>query len=219
MGDEQDKPKITFDRNGNKRLPGDVVRRMRQAGLPKPADVNGMSWNQLQEFNEGRHMPIAYLAATGLKLSEIAQATGFSEGRLSTLLKSDSMVLEIRRIQFEIYGADPKRKIQQLVPQAIETTQAIMEDVQVKPAIRLQAASSILDRGLGRPQQNIEVNGSSIRQLLDRLDKIEGSKVIDAVVNDAPVCENTEVKEVTPQSDAPSFARDEVDEWVSKTFS
>jgi Family of unknown function (DUF5681) len=53
--------------------------------------------------------------------------------------------------------ADVKAMAREAAPKAIETLTAIMEDKDKSAPARVAAAVAILDRGYGRPQQNVEV--------------------------------------------------------------
>ena len=55
---------------------------------------------------------------------------------------------------------EAKDKARRLAPEAIDTAVAIMRDVSAAPRDRLLAIKEILDRGLGRPRQELEHSGS-----------------------------------------------------------
>jgi hypothetical protein len=63
--------------------------------------------------------------------------------------------------------ADVKEAARELTPQALETLQTIMNDPKAPPAARVGAAVAVLDRGWGRPQQDVSVTST-----LDVADRI-----------------------------------------------
>jgi Family of unknown function (DUF5681) len=54
--------------------------------------------------------------------------------------------------------ADVKAAARELTLDAMDTLKQVMKDPKAPPAARVGAATAILDRGWGRPQQQIEAN-------------------------------------------------------------
>ena len=54
--------------------------------------------------------------------------------------------------------ADVKAAARELTPDAMDTLKQVMKDPKAPPAARVGAATAILDRGWGRPQQQIDAN-------------------------------------------------------------
>jgi predicted ATP-dependent serine protease len=54
--------------------------------------------------------------------------------------------------------ADVKTAARELTQDAVDTLKLVMKDPKAPPAARVGAATAILDRGWGRPQQQIDAN-------------------------------------------------------------
>ena len=66
------------------------------------------------------------------------------------------------------------REFLQLTRKALETLQEIMGDDNMTPSARVQAAGIILDRALGKPEENINVRNveDSVEAAQERLEEI-----------------------------------------------
>lgn len=63
----------------------------------------------------------------------------------------------LERIKIE---ADVKALARECAPEAILTIRTIMLDAKAPPAARIGAANALLDRGFGRPAQQVDVNAT-----------------------------------------------------------
>ena len=63
----------------------------------------------------------------------------------------------LERIRIE---ADVKALARECAPEAILTIRTIMLDAKAPPAARIGAANALLDRGFGRPAQQVDVNAT-----------------------------------------------------------
>jgi len=61
--------------------------------------------------------------------------------------------------------ADVKALARAIAPEAVETLKSVMLDTKAPPAARIGAATAILDRGYGKPNQTVDV--TSILATLD----------------------------------------------------
>ena len=125
-----------------------------------------------------RQRSVAYLAATGLKQVQIAKETGYKESSISILLQKPRMQFEVRRLQGLIFGKDAKKRFDNILPNAIGIAEGVMMDESNKPALRLNAAQDFMDRGAGKPKQDINIEGSLFRMLLERLDKAQEAQSV-----------------------------------------
>ena len=74
-------------------------------------------------------------------------------------------------------GMDPgiahvRELARQFTPEAIETLVEIMGDTDATKAARVAAANALLDRGWGKPDQSVSIDGGqSLLSILDELEK------------------------------------------------
>lgn len=166
---------------GKRLLDPDVVKRMKEAGLPKPPDVLADSWNQVQHVKVGAHTMVAHMAACGCQPKQIADATGLNISTVKNYLNSEKIKFEIKKLQHQMFAKDPIRRFKGLVEEATTVLEETMHDKNAKPSVRMVAADKILDRALGKPKQFLSVEGSLIRRIYESLDDkkpdIEGEAV------------------------------------------
>lgn len=145
--------------------------------MKKPDFVLKDHWDgEKAEGLTPRDTVICYQAAWGLKPDEIGKGLGCSENFVKGVIQSVDGIKRIREIQFQIWGKDPKKWIQSILPDAIMTAKDIMSDVTVKSQTRLNAAQDFMDRNMGKAQQTIEVHDTNMRRVIDMLDRIERAK-------------------------------------------
>lgn len=145
---------------------------------------------------------IAHLFAGGADPSEISLMLKLDESKVQS-------VIELPRIQelvIDLRKKDPdiQNTIKKYLPDAVEVARKIMMDNDQKGSVRLSAVNTFLDRGLGRPTQTIEVGGSMIRQLFERLDALE--------VQEKAKIVNTEAKRVLEEKIDP------IDAWINENL-
>lgn len=122
---------------------------------------------------------ICFMTAFGADVQSIATATGHGERQVKSLIKRPEFQREIEKIQYRVFGKNPKHAFQEIMPSAIKTALEIMLDDSNKAGIRLNAAKDFMDRGAGKPVQRIEEEKTSlISILISQLD--EKSKPIEA---------------------------------------
>ena len=69
-----------------------------------------------------------------------------------------------------VIPAEMKQRIVDLTPEAIDFLESIVTNNRANKSLRMTAAKQLLDRGLGRPKQEIELSGSvDIPIVLDSL--------------------------------------------------
>lgn len=119
------------------------------------------------------------MAAIGLSADDISAQLGLSPSRVAAILKSPEAMGLIDDIQDKIYVKNFPGMVQKLVPKAMKTIVEVLDDSAEKGATRLEAAKTILDRAMGKPQQTIEHKGSQIRELFEQLDIMKKTKTIE----------------------------------------
>jgi hypothetical protein len=199
-------PNDPKDRTKEKVFNPEVLQGMKRSGLPKPQDVPWSQWLAPKKLKH-RYRLIAYMAASGLNNTQIAEQIGIKPTRVNVILSSQRVKLEIKRVQAEIFIKDPQKRFMQILPKAIETAEGVMDNDLVKPSIRADVAFKFMDRALGKPKETHEVKTSSIRELFEKLEEIEKRKAIPVEYQDAEIVEAK-----------PDEPRDQIDDWIKKNF-
>lgn len=191
----------------------DTIKAMKAQGMEKPPNVPHSNWEQKESLSH-KHNYIAYLAAKGFGTTEISNETGMSISRISTLLQSERMKFEIRAIQYKLFGKEPSKRFKEILPDAIDLAERVMKDPNVKPSLKLTAAMNFMDRALGKPKQSIEVEGSVLRQLYDKMDGKKEDITVETVKDVEPLTENPN-KAVEKK---PNPNSDDMTQWVLNNF-
>lgn len=146
------------------------LREMRNAGIAKPEGVSYSRWQSTERFTP-RHNLVAYLASVGLTTAAISEQTGYSKAYVSKLLSNTKVKMEIKSIQRQMFGEDPRKRFHALINQAIDTIEEVMLDENQKGATRLSAAQIIEERVLGKATQQVDIGTNLIRALFERMDQ------------------------------------------------
>lgn len=161
-----------------------VIGKMVALGVPKPDWVAIDEWEAKYPLLPSEKL-ICHLAAMGLVDTEIAKEADLSLSDVKTVLSFDRAQKKIDEIRGRDFKTDTRlmlAKIQEYLPRAIETAFEIMTDPEQKGSTRLAAAESFMDRALGKAAQKIEVEDSTIKDVLTRIDQlaaVERQKLLD----------------------------------------
>lgn len=170
---------------------------MRQAGMTKPDFIPWGDWLGPKKLSH-RHMLIAHLAAVGYRAREIAQATNITEGRLSILLNSEAMKVQIQLIrEVEMQGTGVPQALAQLSSQAVRVYQDLIFNPGTREALRFKVAQDILDRKEGKPTQKVEHSGSLFKDLLQAINARATIEAQGQVVQE--VKEEDQLPDFTPE--------------------
>lgn len=192
------------------------IAEMRRKKMKKPDDCPVADWTAPLTFRN-HHYAIAYMHVMGMKNSEIAKELNLNANNIGKLLNSDRMRELCAKVRFKYFVVDTKKRLDMVLPKAIDVAEEIMLNKKVKPSTRADTAFRFMDRSLGKPVQQFEVGGNVVKQLLDRLIEKETPKVLDVKTIEA----NNEIKEaefrdITEVKQEP--ITDEIDEWVNKNI-
>ena len=150
----------------------EVIKEMKMLGMEKPPEVSWGDWVGPEDLNH-RHDLLIYMAASGATNKQIAEDLGFTQGRVSIILSKPEVKQKIRQLQEGSGRKDIDRRFQQILPEAVEDAYEIMKDKQEKSSLRANVAFQFMDRALGKPQQNVNVEGNLLNELLVKLDNQE----------------------------------------------
>jgi hypothetical protein len=169
-----------------------------------------------------RQRIIAFMAACGAELKDIAVATGYSANWVRNILDRGSTKEEIEKIQYRLFSSQSKKVFEDILPSAIETALKIMLDENQKGGVRLTAAQDFMDRATGKAVQRIEKEETQlvsvlIGRLQDSLPKaIQGQMKDDerevTEIVEGDIIEPTAAP--TSQPDETEKADTEISSWV-----
>lgn len=163
---------------------------------------------------------VAHLRAGGAEAIQISVMLGLPMDEVKTILGLRKIKDEVFAIQKKYANRDFQNLFKDMLPDAIDVVRSIMIDPAVNSGTRLSAANQVMDRALGRPQQNVEIQSSMIRDLFQALDKHEQNRVDRAIqierksVNNGVI--DGECQDVTAESDKPSV--DKTDSWIEENL-
>jgi hypothetical protein len=154
----------------------------------------------------------AHLRASGAKNDQIAIMLGLRITEVKNILSLDRVQDMVYKIQKEAFKADEQKIFKALLPDAIDTARHVMLDAAQKGSTRLSASFGIMDRALGRPQQKIEVGGSIIKEVFERLDSLDQKSEDAAIEAEAKTLDNDDVE------DAEIEETNDIDRWVKENI-
>lgn len=193
-----------------------VLRKMKSAGMPRPANCHPADWYASSRLTPKWYL-VARMMAVGMNSEEIAGQTGLHPRTIQKISKTSRFQFELEKVRKELINAkDFTKRVNEIVPEAIETAFNIMMNDESKDSIRLSAAQDFMDRGMGKPLQRIENNGSKIAELFDRLDEIKaigGMNVVKKMTSEEQIIDG-EVMEI--QTEEHTEPKDDLDEWIEK---
>lgn len=180
--------------------------------LPKPSPTP----RRIRNY----HYTLASLSVAGVKNVEIAKELHISPQTVSSLLNTPEIIELCHKIRFQLFGKDIKKRIEHIVPKAIDVAEKIMLDEMVKPSVRKDIASDFMDRHLGKATQTIDVQSSSIRELILAMKERDAKKVIDSnVLGHKDQAVDAEFSELPIEdSGKPADDKDDIQRWVDENL-
>ena len=151
-----------------------LVGKMVALGLSKPDWIPASEWESKYPLLASEKL-ICHLAAMGLSENEIATEAQSGLSEVRTILSFDRAQKKIDEIRGKEFVDETQKmlaRINEYLPQAIDTVYAIMTDTEQKGSTRLAAAESIIDRVLGKAAQVVKVEETSIKTVLMKIDQI-----------------------------------------------
>lgn len=153
---------------------------------------------------------IAYLWAGGANQEQISVMIGKPTHEVKNILALDRIKQLVFQIQKGQAKTDAKKIIKSIVPDAIEVARAIMLSPENKAATRANIAFQFMDRAMGRPTQTIDVGGSLIKDLFERLDNMQKAKETKEI--------EAEVSRIEDVEDAETVEKDKFTKWVDENL-
>lgn len=169
---------------------------------------------------------IIQLAAMGCTRTEIAERSGYSTARLSTVFNSPLISNEVERTRHFIFERDAERALKTMVPKALRAIDDVLsvETTNFKEQIsKSDVAFSLLERTHGKAKQQIEMGGNLLADLLAMMDSRDAKaseQILEAERAEreqgASDAEYTEARPASPASPAPP---DDFDTFLDSNLS
>lgn len=183
-----------------------AIQRLARLNVDRPDWVSEKEWEELHPVEDLGHV-VAYCAAMGMNSKEIAKQIRRPETRVRDLLSTPAVEDKVEEIRESYFKQNPRKWMDNILPKAIETAYALMVDESQKGQTRLQAAESFMDRVMGKSTQKIEVEDSTVRDVLRKIDEIEQR---------AKQPKTIEMKKEGEECQEENQASDPIDAWVAK---
>lgn len=106
------------------------------------------------------------MAACNFSPEIISKRTNMTFHRVRCLLDEPIVQKAIEAIRLDVYGENMDRKFKSLVPKAIKLIEDVMENESNNPGLRVEAASKIMDRALGKPKQEVNLESNSLADFM-----------------------------------------------------
>jgi hypothetical protein len=166
-----------------------------------------------------RHRRLAFLAAQGNSNSAIGKELGYSDSRVSILLKNPYISAEIQKMQERIYEETIGQRMKGFADASLNVIQQVLNDRtnRVKMSEKIQVAQWVIEKLDGKAIQKIEAGENLLASLMDRLDAAKTRPVVQ-ITNNFNGAVGPETFDVTPpaqkQLDAPKTEEDQLDDWL-----
>lgn len=168
------------------------VDRWKELGLTQPEWIKDADWQIGADLNP-RQLMICKCAALMMKPADISELTGTSESYISKIICSEAGRQQIGSIQDKFFS-NTKKLLEDVLPLAIKTALQVMLDPKTKPQVKADAAFRFMDRVMGRPVQQVELNDSKLRGVYELLDgmrdnvvDLTSKRIENAVIVEEPV--------------------------------
>lgn len=208
-----------FQKNPRK-YDSSVIAKMKNLGLKRPEWIPREDWQPQKKQFESKGELIARLAACGMNPKEISKRMDLKEESVASWIKDPKIKERIYALQDQMFGGDPRKLFKSALHEAFNTELEILRKENAKDSVRLNAAQDLMDRAAGKAPQEINVNDSNIRSLIERMDKIERAGGFDALEVKALDVQDAEFSEVGDNQKEPRKEisveenKDPVDRWL-----
>lgn len=146
-------------------------------GAEKPEEMSYGDWMLVAgKPLSARHKRLAELLAQGKKTSEIAEALGYTVGRVSVLKSNTQILEEADRVRDRLFSATVQEQLLKLGPDAVSTVEELLRSPTEKLSTRAETARWLIEKLTGKARQEVGVEaGASLIQLMRQLDALKTS--------------------------------------------
>jgi len=164
-----------------------------------------------------RHRKLAELFASGASNASVAKALDYTEGRVSVLKGNPLIAREIERIRERVFESTVADRLKSMADPALSVIEAALNDQtnRVKHSEKLEAAKWLIEKLDGKAAQKIDLGGSMLGSLLDKLDslKASGRSVDDLAIDVTPRAALPPGESETPNAPLSDEMRDWIDNF------
>lgn len=160
---------------------------------------------------------VIMMAAQGISAEQISHQTLIKLDSIRSWLREPEVMEKIVALQSRNTVISPKKRFEMLVPQAIDTVAELTQAAD-KDSVRLAAAQVILDYGMGKPVQRLEVTDqTTLREVVEIIRRKTAHVPEASPTNDIVDAEFTPVAEGAVVESAPAAAAAEDEMKVEST--
>lgn len=161
-----------------------------------------------------RHRKLAELFASGASNAEVARELHYVQNRVSVLKHNSFIAAEIERIRQRIYEDTVAVRLKQMNDSALNVLEKTLTDNtnRVKHSEKIDVAKFVIEKTDGKAAQKLELGGSMLGSLLDKLDALKsaGRSIEDSAIDVTPRAALPPGKE----EGAPAPIPDELKDWI-----
>jgi hypothetical protein len=157
-----------------------------------------------------RVQAIIHLCALGLTPKQISEQLNCSQQWVKNVMKSESFQREVDRVSYQLYIKEPQKMFQSIVPKAVSVAYKEMTSKKTSSKVKVDAAFRFIERAYGKPKQEIEHVGTTLKDIYLALDSKKKSP------QDIQDAEYTSAEEkISKFDDGSSPVEDEADDEES----
>lgn len=199
-----------IESNTNHNYTREQVKKWKSLSIARPDWVSEADWIMCRDELSPIQGQVLHLAAMLMSADEIEKSMRINVGTVYNVINSQRGQEEIQRIQDKFWAGSFKDAFNRFVVPAMQTIVQTMSDPNVKAQTRVEAASKLLDRALGKPVQQIEVENSLLRSVFEKLDQENKPKEATLTAPTTTVTVEVDTK--------PEKPKDALDSWVEENL-
>lgn len=153
--------------------PEDITE-LKLLGISKPALLAKHRWEAPLMLSQ-RHLDLISQVSQGKSMEELEHSSGYSQDKLDRFLASPSFMQYVHKHYTD--KNDPRKKLDSLGMQAVDTLQEVMENPEEKGNVRLAAATYVIDQAVGKAKQELSIQNTTIIQVMQRIEQLSSRPV------------------------------------------
>jgi hypothetical protein len=171
------------------------VKLLRMYNFPKPPNMVHSFWNlPMSDELSPRVRKVINLLALGRSPAMVAAEIGMTVDRVYKITALPEVKLKVAHKQQQLFENDAKQYMKTLMNKAYAVIDDILDDVDEKSAIRLEASKFVIDHVVGKANQVVEHKGNLLVEFINKLDA--QSREVEEATNRAKVLGESKVVDV-----------------------